>query len=202
MDINFYNMNYKKFDMYQKSHYKRYVYAQSLIMSEDVVGDFACGSGYGSMMLAQRAAKVIGVDINGDVIEEVKLRYKKSENTTFFHSDVLNLNFVGHFDKIVSFETVEHLKEEDIRKLFNIYHRALKEGGVLIFSTPYNQEKSEIAIKMGFHLTFYIVEETVMNWLEQAGFELQKFYYQNYVAHDLVDDLGHKDFIITVASKK
>jgi 2-polyprenyl-3-methyl-5-hydroxy-6-metoxy-1,4-benzoquinol methylase len=201
MDINFYKMNYNKFDMYQKSHYKRYVYAQQLIKKGDIVGDFACGSGYGTMMLAEKASLVIGADINEDVVNEVKKRYKKSQNTEFIHSNVLDLEFQNKFNKIISFETVEHLKEEDISELFKIYHKALKNDGELIFSTPYNQEKCEQAIKMGFHLTFYITEKTIIEWMKSSGFEIIEFKFQNYQHHDLVDELNHKDFIICRAKK-
>jgi cyclopropane fatty-acyl-phospholipid synthase-like methyltransferase len=196
MDINFYKMNYNKFDMYQKSHYKRYIYAQGYVNTGDVVGDFACGSGYGSMILAQKAVKVIGADINQEVVEEIKIRYRKSSNTSFIYSNVLDLSFTDTFDKIVSFETVEHLSENDIPKLFAIYNKALKESGELFFSTPYNQEKTEGAIKMGFHLTFYIKEDTIRKWMSDAGFEIMELKYQNYSHHDLEDQLEHKDFII------
>ena len=43
MDINFFNMSYDSFDIYQKSHYKRYEFACNFINNNDVVGDFACG---------------------------------------------------------------------------------------------------------------------------------------------------------------
>lgn len=202
VDINYYKMRYKTFDQYQKSHYHRYQFAKDHLSSSDLVGDFACGTGYGSMILAERCKKVTGVDLNREVVEFIQNRYRKQPKVEFIHSDLLDLQFENSFDKIISFETVEHLSEENIELLFEIYHKALKEGGKIIFSTPYNQEKSEIAIKMGFHLTFYILEDTVKNWLEKAGFELEQFYYQNYFAHDVVEQLDFKEFIITVARKK
>jgi cyclopropane fatty-acyl-phospholipid synthase-like methyltransferase len=202
VDINYFKMRYKTFDQYQKSHYHRYQFAKEKLNPNDQVGDFACGTGYGSMILAERCKKVTGVDLNQEVIEFIQNRYRKQPKVEFIHSDLLDLKFENSFDKIISFETVEHLSEENIEVLFEIYHKALKEGGKLIFSTPYNQEKSEIAIKMGFHLTFYILEDTVRNWLEKAGFELDQFYYQNYFAHDVVEQLDFKEFIITVARKK
>ena len=36
MDIDYYNMNYNKFDGYQKSHYKRYEMAKTLVKENDV----------------------------------------------------------------------------------------------------------------------------------------------------------------------
>lgn len=201
VDINYYKMKYDKFDMYQKSHFHRYKFAQNYIKSNDVVGDFACGSGYGTMMLSEKSAAVVGADLNNDVISFISNRYSKEKKVSFLNKNLLDLDYEDYFDVIISFETVEHFAEEDIPKLFNIYNKALKKGGYLIFSTPYNQEKCENAIKMGFHLTFYIVESTIQKWLEDSGFTLYKNYYQNYVEHDVIEKLEKKDFHLTIATK-
>jgi hypothetical protein len=42
--IEYYNMNYDKFSIFQKSHYKRYEFAQKQLKPYMIVGDFACGS--------------------------------------------------------------------------------------------------------------------------------------------------------------
>lgn len=202
VDINYYKMKYDHFDMYQKSHYHRYKFAQNYIQNTNAVGDFACGSGYGTMMLSEKAGSVIGADLNNEVISYIKNRYSKEKKVLFLNKNLLDLEYEDHFDVIISFETVEHFAEEDIPVLFKIYNKALKKGGSLIFSTPYNQEKCENAIKMGFHLTFYIVEDTIKQWLSDTGFDLKRNYYQNYSKHDVVEELEHRDFIITVANKQ
>lgn len=202
VDINYYKMKYDHFDMYQKSHFHRYKFAQNYIQSSNIVGDFACGSGYGTMMLSEKAGSVVGADLNSEVISYITDRYAKEKKVLFLNKNLLDLEYEDHFDVIISFETVEHFAEEDIPVLFKIYNKALKKGGLLIFSTPYNQEKCENAIKMGFHLTFYIVEDTIKKWLSDTGFDLKQNYYQNYSKHDVVEELEQKDFIITVANKK
>ena len=75
MDINFYKMDYNSFDMYQKSHYKRYEFVSTLIDKDDVVGDMACGSGYGSIMLSKKCKQVFGYDIDKTTVNEIKNRY-------------------------------------------------------------------------------------------------------------------------------
>lgn len=201
VDINYYKMKYENFDMYQKSHFHRYKFAQDLIKNTDIVGDFACGSGYGTMMLSEKAKQVIGVDLNGEVVNYISDRYSKEKKVSFVNNNLLDLEFEEAFDVIVSFETVEHLTEENIKKLFSIYHKALKKGGKIIFSTPYNQEETEAAVKMGFHLTFYIIEDTVKEWLAEAGFELDSMKYQNYQEHEVTDALENKVFIICIGKK-
>src|SRR5690349_8566793 len=39
------------------------------------VADLACGEGYGSDVLARRAAEVVGIDANPDAHEHARLRY-------------------------------------------------------------------------------------------------------------------------------
>jgi phenylacetate-coenzyme A ligase PaaK-like adenylate-forming protein/2-polyprenyl-3-methyl-5-hydroxy-6-metoxy-1,4-benzoquinol methylase/glycosyltransferase involved in cell wall biosynthesis len=193
------DINYDALDKYQKSHYRRYQFAQSVMEPGKVVGDFACGTGYGSVMLAENENYVIGADVSEEVIEHIRERYNDSGNVEFIHSNLLDLQFESFFDYIVSFETIEHLNENDISKVLRIYSRALKPGGTLIFSTPYIQERSENAIKMGFHQTFYIDEAKVNKWLTESGFEAECFKYQNYQTHDIVERLDKKDFIICTA---
>jgi len=192
---------WNKLDIYQKSHYRRYEYAASLLKETDVVGDFACGTGYGSIMMSERCARVIGADIDNKVVEAVKQRYRDNDKVDFICSDILDFKYDGAFDLIVSFETLEHLTEEDIRKALGIFHRAIRTGGSLLFSTPYMQANDEAARRKGFHKTFFIDEKKIYPWLSGSGFEILTIKYQSYSSHDIVNAPGKKDFIIVLAKK-
>jgi 2-polyprenyl-3-methyl-5-hydroxy-6-metoxy-1,4-benzoquinol methylase len=192
---------YKKLDMYQKSHLKRYEFALELIKENDVCGDFACGTGYGSVLISSKASEVIGADINEKVISEIQIRYKDNLKVKFFSANILTLDYENYFDNIISFETLEHLEEEDLKKVLKIFSKALKPNAQLFFSTPFMQEKSENAIKLGFHLTFFINEQKIAEWLKEAGFKIKLLKYQNYDTHTIKDDLKNKNFIICVAVK-
>jgi 2-polyprenyl-3-methyl-5-hydroxy-6-metoxy-1,4-benzoquinol methylase len=201
IDISNNKINFNQLDFYQKSHYRRYEFALTVLTPAGITGDFACGSGYGSVMLSQKSTKVIGMDINQHVVEQIAKRYGKIENVEFVQSNLLNLTYTSLFDNIVSFETIEHLKEEDIPDLFKAFSRALKPGGRLIFSTPYMQERSPEAVDMGFHLTFDIDEKTINKWLMENGLQAEIIKYQNYEDHIIEDNIEKKDFIICVARK-
>ncbi|MEN9582149.1 MAG: hypothetical protein RL641_103 [Candidatus Parcubacteria bacterium] len=189
------------FDMYQMSHYKRYLFAVETIAQDAIVADFASGTGYGSILLAQKAKHVVGADINDKVIATIKKRYATFHNVEFQTADLLTLSFENTFDTIISFETIEHFKETDIAKLFAIYQKALRPGGTIIFSTPYMQEKTEVAVNMGFHFTFDIDEQKIADWLSTAGLTMVTCKYQNYETHNIVDSQEKKDFIICVVKK-
>ncbi len=195
-------IDFETLDMYQKSHYKRYEYALDVIAANDVCGDFACGTGYGSVMLSKKAAKVIGADINADVITAIQKRYRNHKNIQYITADLLDLSFDKEFDNIISFETIEHFTEENILKLLLVFSGCLKPGGRLIISTPYRQERSEAALRLGHHLTFCIDETVITNWLSAAGFQLVNFKYQNYDSHHIEDDLEKKDFLLCIAEKR
>lgn len=196
------NIDFNLLDTFQKNHWRRYEFAKEIIETGDVCGDFACGTGYGSIMLSEKASAVTGADINEVVITAIKKRYVQYDTINFLNENLLNLSFIDHFDCIVSFETLEHFNEANIRKLLSIYSKGLKKTGRLILSTPYMQEQSELAMKMGFHLTFYINEEKIKNWLEEAGLQIEVIKYQNYDTHNIVNELEKKDFLICVAHKR
>lgn len=201
VDIDYYHMNYNKFDIYQQSHYQRYIYAKNLINKTDICADLACGTGYGSMMLAEKCANVVGVDKNTNVINIISKKYNVRDNVIFLSNNLLNLNYQNEFDSIISFETIEHFKEVEIPTIFSIFSKAIKHNGLLIFSTPYNQGRTDVAIKMGFHLTFNIVEESIQKWLNGSGFILETIKYQNYQNHEISETLEIKDFMICTAKK-
>ena len=196
------NIDFERLDMYEKSHYKRYEFALKKINAEELCGDFACGTGYGSLMLAAKALKVIGADINERVINAIKKRYKSVKNVQFVQADLLHLSYDQKLDNIISFETIEHFTEQNIFRLLEIFNACLKPEGKLIISTPYKQEKSEAALKLGHHLTFYIDEKLIETWLSSTGFDVLSFQYQNYDTHLIDSEMVKKDFIICVAQKR
>ncbi|MEJ0104608.1 MAG: class I SAM-dependent methyltransferase [Bacteroidota bacterium] len=195
-------LNFDNLDVYQRNHIKRYEFAKKHIIEGNTCADWACGTGYGSVLLASKASIVKGADINAEIINKIQERYKNIENVLFETANLLDLTYYNLFDHIISFETIEHFKESDIPLLLAIFNKALKDEGKIIFSTPYMQEKSEDAIKLGFHLTFYIDENKINNWLNAAGFELEGFYYQNYQTHHVLEEIDKKEFILCIAKKK
>jgi SAM-dependent methyltransferase len=71
------------------------------------VADLACGEGYGSNVLADRAAEVVGVDANPEAHEHARLRYRRS-NLRFERT--LVESFDERCDAIVFLQTIEHIE--------------------------------------------------------------------------------------------
>jgi len=188
-------------NIYEKAHLRRYEFALEQVGSDEFWGDFACGSAYGSAMLADKVAQVIGADIDEKTVRVIRKRYASRYNLSLQQTDLRQLNFNEIFDGIVSFETLEHFTQEDMQKVLANFHKALKPNGKLIFSTPYMEERSPIKIKMGFHFTFDIDEDKMKQWLTQNGFRISNFLYQNYVDYKVGEHLTKKDFLIGIAEK-
>lgn len=96
----------------ENEHKHRYRTAAKFVKNKRVL-DAACGSGYGSAILAESAASVVGVDHSAAVIDYCKRTYKK-ENLSYVQMSVSALEFPENsFDIVVSFETIEHLTHQD-----------------------------------------------------------------------------------------
>jgi len=121
-------------------HWHRYAWACSVV-KDKVVLDAACGEGYGSALLAQSAASVIGVDVDADTIAHARQRYAR-DGLRFECSDCLQLPLANHsVDVVVSLETLEHLSDHD--GLLREFRRVLKPDGLLVLSSPDRQQYSE-----------------------------------------------------------
>jgi ubiquinone/menaquinone biosynthesis C-methylase UbiE len=119
-------------DLYQVEHKQRYVWASDHCKEKRVL-DVACGTGYGSAILAQRgAAQVVGVDIS---VEAIASNGKLPSQLTLANGDACNLPFKDNaFDVVVSFETIEHLASPEA--LLIEISRVVKPGGLCICSSP------------------------------------------------------------------
>src|SRR5262249_28891127 len=72
------------------------------------VVDLACGEGYGSNLLAERAAEVVGVDANPEAFEHARARYRRP-NLSFVRSLVEEYDQPA--DAVVFLQTIEHIHE-------------------------------------------------------------------------------------------
>jgi SAM-dependent methyltransferase len=114
-------------------HLARYVSVLDITKNK-VVLDVACGTGYGSSLIAKTAKKVIGVDNSPQAIKYSKKNYNAS-NIEFVVGDATQLPLQDQsVDVVVSFETIEHLLKPTL--FINEIKRVLKPGGTFIVSTP------------------------------------------------------------------
>src|SRR5450756_603582 len=92
-------------------HWHRYVFAARHVAGKDVL-DAACGEGYGAALLARHARTVTGLDVDAPTIAAARAGCL-APVVRFETGSVAAMPFAdATFDRVVSFETLEHLAEQ------------------------------------------------------------------------------------------
>ncbi len=114
-------------------HTVRYDFALPFCAGKEVL-DAGCGVGYGTALLAERAARVVGVDLDPDAIDYARRRYP-ARNVEFRVGDLLALDLAdASFDVVCSFEAIEHLDDQE--RYLDEMGRVLRPDGLCFVSTP------------------------------------------------------------------
>jgi ubiquinone/menaquinone biosynthesis C-methylase UbiE len=119
----------------EAEHLVRFRFAARLAAGRRVL-DAACGTAYGTRMLAEAgAAEVVGVDIAEAVLDA--MRPGMPAQVDLRAGDVTSLDLPDdRFDLVVCFEAIEHLDEADQERALDELARVLVPGGVLAISSP------------------------------------------------------------------
>lgn len=97
--------------------------------------EIGCGNGASMLLLAGSMKSCLGVEIfegNAEEFEESK-RKLNIDNCEFRIFDIEKDKLNKKFDRIISFEVIEHLKDDNNVK---IYHDLLNDGGLAAISVP------------------------------------------------------------------
>lgn len=117
-------------------HYYRYQLAAEMVDKNDQVLDIACGCGYGTYILAQKAKTCIGADLLPSIIEFAN-KHWNSKNITFQKADGNDIKKYFNneaFSFICCLETLEHLPQP-LKFLLELI-QLIKPDGRLLLSTP------------------------------------------------------------------
>jgi 2-polyprenyl-3-methyl-5-hydroxy-6-metoxy-1,4-benzoquinol methylase len=106
------------------------------------------GSGFGqyTYFMARKHPnwQILGVDVKTEQIEDCRTFFEKTGlgNVSFEYADLTQFVREKRFDMILSVDVMEHI-EEDV-KVFENFKKSLKDGGMLIISTPSDQGGSDV----------------------------------------------------------
>ncbi len=151
-----------------KLHLKRYDTATKYVKGKKVL-DIACGTGYGSQMLCRAgASKVTGVDISLQTIEYARRHYQMSQ-IEFICAEAEQFECLQPFDVVVSFETLEHVKNPT--QFLQRIHNFLAADGLFILSVPLGETRHFDP----YHLHAF-TQEQVFALLEKTGFSINSYH--------------------------
>lgn len=142
-------------------HLHRYALALPLAAGKRVL-DIASGEGYGTSLLGTKAARVVGVDRSADAVAHATQHYAGS-TVTFVQGDAARIPCRdAAFDMVVSFETIEHLLDQE--GMLAEIRRVLAPEGFLVLSSP---ERANHGDKEGYVNTFHVRELYGADFLER-----------------------------------
>jgi 2-polyprenyl-3-methyl-5-hydroxy-6-metoxy-1,4-benzoquinol methylase len=115
-------------------HRSRYRFASQFVAGRRTL-DIACGTGYGSAILADAgAAMVVGIDASGEAVCAAQRQFSRP-GLWWFQADGTRLPLADEsFDVISTFETLEHIPANE--RFVAELARVTRPRGRLILSTP------------------------------------------------------------------
>ncbi len=170
-------MDANRFDLFDYTrcnfHLDRYHFATRYTKNMDVI-DCASGTGYGSYILNRLglAKTVMGVEYDNEAVNYAKKTYI-SKNLNFHQGNIKKLSFKdASFDVFVSFETIEHIANEE-NQLTEIF-RVLKPGGKYILSTPNDWNDNQLNPYHVRNYDYFSIQKALKNF-----FTVNEIYAQN-----------------------
>ncbi|HZZ92078.1 MAG TPA: class I SAM-dependent methyltransferase [Usitatibacter sp.] len=174
-------------------HWHRYHFATRWAAGKRVL-DVACGEGYGSALLARHAREVTGVDVAPAAVAHARGVYAGVANLRFVEASCTQLPLGdASFDLVVSFETLEHIGEQE--RFLDEIARVLAPGGILLLSSP---DKHEYSDRRDFVNEFHVKElyRDELRGLVSARFAAIDWYGQKATFYSLIAPEGGADGVV------
>lgn len=113
--------------------FQRYRFASEYCKDKDVL-EVACGGGIGLGYLARIAKKVVGGDIDENILKYPRNYYKGKKGVEIKTLDAQSMQFNNNsFDVVIMYEAIYYLPNPE--KFIEEAHRILRKNGVLIICT-------------------------------------------------------------------
>lgn len=132
--------------------------------------DMGCGPGQIAGYLAEKGARVCGVDLSGKMVEEAE---KLNPGIEFLQGDMTNLEAIADdaFGGIAAFYSIIHVPRTALDKAFGEFRRVLRPNGVLLVAFHIGREtvqmdewfEKKVALDFNFLETVEIKENLTAN---------------------------------------
>lgn len=137
--------------------------------------DVGCGSGRIAGYLHNRGLEVTGLDLSPTMIE---LAGREHPGLCFQVGSMTDLQApAGSFAGLVAWSSLIHLPDDDVPRVLERFHRALRPGGVVLISFFIGDRVHRKAQRYGGHLMDVDVHhrpmERMTTWLQAAGLTVE-----------------------------
>ncbi len=144
------------------------------------------GSGFGqySYYLARKKPNwsILGIDVKADEVTSCNTFFARAgiHNVRFEEKDLTTYSSQNTYNLILSVDVMEHIKEDEL-VFSNLFH-SLKQGGMLLISTPSNLGGSGVteeadASFIGEHVRDGYSMKDIAEKLKKAGFQKMDMHY-------------------------
>jgi SAM-dependent methyltransferase len=158
------------FGRFESTHRVRYEFATRYVRLGDCL-DFGCGYGIGTDLMSRSTSKsVVGVDIDQRCIAYARSHFVRPNLSYELVKEVTLPVADRSLGLLVCFEVVEHLYPEQISTLLREARRTLREGGILLGSTPNSRGRAHSLAP--YHIHEFSPEE-LSALARSAGFDIR-----------------------------
>lgn len=153
---------------YLSAFYWRYGWVNRVCRNQDVL-DVPCGMGWGTSLI-RGTRSLLGLDLSEEAVLEARRRYGR--HAEFAVGDMSSLSLPdSSVDVVCCLEGIEHVPQEVAVHFLGEARRVLREGGLLMISSPYCRTKPHSGNPYHLHEyrpdeikellgRFFVVEET------------------------------------------
>ena len=95
--------------------------------------EIACGTGYWTERIAQRASSIFATDINEAVIDVAKSKTYQNSNISFGLADIYNFPDQNQYEGLFAGFIWSHILLQDLDKFLQTVNRLVVPGGTVVF---------------------------------------------------------------------
>jgi len=134
--------------------------------------EIGCGDGRDAKEIIKRTSSYTGFDISSELI---KIARKHVPEAQFEVADAISYDYPSRLDVVYAFASLLHLDKEEVRRVLQKVHTALRQGGVFFISlklaTEYTEKVKED--RFGTRL-FYFYNPDIIKELAGDKYEVAK----------------------------
>ena len=136
--------------------------------------DVGCGIGMFTYFFSNNNFKnYYGVDLNGDLIVELKKKFPKFR---FTQRDIIKQGVVGKYDLILFLDVSQHIvHDKNLKRILKSFRKCLNDNGVIMLTDSNRNSRDSFSIRRR-ELSFYKTELEGFELVDTHGFN-DKFLY-------------------------